>query len=455
MTAVRVRQLGYAYAAESAPVLDDIDLDVVPGELVALVGRSGCGKSSLLYSLNGLIPQALGGQRTGSVDVLGIDPGHTRLADVSRRVGIVFQNPAAQLFRLTVEDDVAFGCENLGMAPAETAARVDEAVERMGLSALRRRPVHQLSGGQQQRLALAGVLAMGCRVLLLDEPSSDLDDEGREALWRVLADLRVTGHSVVIAEHRLNGGRALADRVVALEEGRRVDPPQPAPPPQRRREAFRADGAAVVELADVSCGYPRCAPILAGLSLSVRRGERVAVCGPNGSGKTTLLKLLAGLLPVSAGRAVVCGLEAPRPSCLAGRVGLLCQNPDEQLLADTVEQELAFGPRQMGRRFDPGPLLERLGLAKYRGASPFALSRGERQRLALGGLLAMRPELLLLDEPTSGLDQESWVALLDLVAEQAAADGTAVVFTTHHREAIDAFADRVLTLPRGELGDAR
>jgi energy-coupling factor transporter ATP-binding protein EcfA2 len=453
MTPVRVRQLGYAYASAHAPSLCDIDLEVEAGELVALVGRSGCGKSSLLYSLNGVIPQALGGRRTGAVEVLGIDPGHTRLAEVSRRVGMVFQNPAAQLFRLTVEEDVAFGCENLGLAPAETAARVDEALERLGLSPLRRRPVQQLSGGQQQRLALAGVLAMGCSVLLLDEPSSDLDESGRAALWRALADLRAAGHSVVVSEHRLDGGRALADRVLAFDAGRLAPTAEPFPAPARRRSGGRGDGQPVVELDRVSGGYTRGKPVLEDLSLTVRRGEMIGVCGPNGSGKTTLLKLLAGLLPPSAGRVVVSGVERPRPARLAGRVGLLLQNPDEQLLADTVAAELSFGPRQLGRPFDPLPLLARLGLAQYRDASPFALSRGERQRLALGGLLAMQPDLLLLDEPTSGLDQESWVALLDLVAEQAAANGTAVLFTTHHREAVEAFADRVITLSRVDGGD--
>lgn len=443
MTVAATQGLTYRHAGAEQPALAGLDLRVEPGELLLLTGRSGSGKSSLLSCLNGLAPRVLGGAREGRVEVLGLDPANAPLAEVSRRVGTLFQNPAAQVFRDRVADDIAFGPENLGCEPAEVAARVDAMLAELDLRPLARRSAARLSGGQIQRVALAGMLAMRPGLLLLDEPTSDLDAASRLALRGIVTALRAQGHALIIGEHRLDGLRDLASRELHLEAGRPAEaPPDPVPPARRRLNPALGD---VVLAADgLACAHDPRGPVVAEVSLSLRRGEVVALRGANGSGKSTLLATLAGLLPTRAGVVLLEGRPLT-PRNQRARIGLLFQNPDEQVIERSVADELA------GRT----DVAERLGLMAHWGQSPFRLSRGQRQRVALGALLARRPAVLLLDEPTSGLDQAAWVELLDLVLETAAEAGAGVLFATHHSEAADAFADRVIDLPDREADRER
>ena len=386
------------------PALREIDLAVPAGQWLLLAGPSGCGKSTLLYLLNGLIPHVLGGEVEGTVRVDGLVPANVALRELSRRVGTVFQNPEVQLFMLRVQEDVAFGCENLGLPPAATHRRVEQALGRLSLTTLRDREVSSLSGGQKQRLAIAGALAMGCRTLLLDEPTSDLDEPSRAELLATLVELRRMGHTIIMTEHRLDGLEGMVDRVVTMESGRVVsDGPFPPAAPLCRRSLIRAtdDSTPLVDLREVTFSYPGRTPALERLSVRFRAGEVVALVGPNGSGKTTLLKLLCGLLRPAEGRAWIAGVERPSLARLVGSVGFLFQNPDEQLFADTVIEEIAFGPRHLDRAVNVDRYLKRLGLSQYRNEHPRSLSRGERQRLAAATVLAMHPSLILLDEPTT------------------------------------------------------
>ena len=310
---IELRGVSYVYPTATRPTLNDVDLAVREGEWLLLAGPSGCGKSTLLYLLNGLIPHVLAGDLRGEVHVDGISPGQIPLAEVSRRVGTVFQNPEVQLFMLRVAEDVAFGCENLGLPPAETLRRVELALTQLSLESLRDHEVFRLSGGQKQRLAIAGALAMGCRTLLLDEPTSDLDTASRSELLAALRELHRGGHTIVMTEHRLDGLQGLVDRVITLDGGRdrygRTVSEDPGV--VRVAQAPVPGGEAIVEAEQLAFAYPGHAPVLRDVSFRLHAGEVVGLTGCNGVGKTTLLKLLCGLLRPSHGRLTIAGREQP------------------------------------------------------------------------------------------------------------------------------------------------
>jgi len=357
---------------------------------------------------------------------------------------------------LRVDEDVAFGCENLGLPPEATRRRVEEALARLSLDRIRRQEVFTLSGGQKQRLAIAGALAPGTAVLLLDEPTSDLDARSRAELLDALRDLHAQGHTILMTEHRLDGLDGLVDRVLWMDGGRIVGAgPCPAalPPAPRKRDFDRHDAEVLVDVEGIEFAYPGRAPVLREITFRVQAGEVVALTGSNGSGKTTLLKILGGLLRAGKGQFGVAGTRQPSLHDLVGQVGFLFQNPEEQLFTDCVADEILFGPRNLAREIDLSGYLDRSGLSHRADAHPRRLARGERQRRAAAAVLAMRPRVLLLDEPTTGLDQPAWVALLTLIVEEARRNGACVLFSTHHEEAAEAFADRTLRISEGRLVD--
>ncbi|HIP88092.1 MAG TPA: energy-coupling factor ABC transporter ATP-binding protein, partial [Anaerolineales bacterium] len=292
-----------------AGALRGVDLSIAPGSFVLIGGPSGGGKSTLAHALVGLIPQVFPAEVEGNVRVAGLDPWREPIARVATHVGLVLQNPATQLFNSTVEEEVAFGPRNLGLPPEEIAARVAYALEATGCDHLLHRSVRHLSGGEQQRVAIAAVLAMRPSVLVLDEPTANLDEEGAQAVVRALAGLRRRlGVTVVVIEHRLDRFLPYADRLVWLEDGRvvadgppaetlaRVLPSHPPHRPDRRRTE-----TPLVSLEGVTAGYDG-QTVLSDCSLTLYKGEFAALVGPNGAGKTTLARVLAGLLRPRAGR---------------------------------------------------------------------------------------------------------------------------------------------------------
>ena len=472
---IEISKLSYTYPGRAEPSLAEVDLSVSAGELVLVSGPTGCGKSTLLRTLNGIIPHDSGGKLEGSVQVLGRDTREAGVVWLSSRVGLVFQGPEDQLFSSRVEDEVAFGLENLRVESGEIAGRVRWALEEVGLASASDSPVAELSGGQKQRLAIASVVAMRPKVIALDEPLSQLDPAGAEQVLEVLARLgRDLGIAVVLVEHRMDHVVPLADRVVLMERGRIVldrpagrafdDPglyerlglrlPEPLElmrklgreeKPQSADEAvrvLRAGGAAgvkkstspkwtrpessptgepVVELRNVSVRYSRRGPeVLKGLDLTVRRGETVAVMGPNGSGKSTLLYTILGELRPSSGSGRVLGEDVSRGRRRrpGAEVGMLLQNPDLMLLAERVVEEVSAGPVNLGLARDEverraALVMKALGLEGLSAEPPLALSRGQRLRVALASILSMTPGLLLLDEPTTGQDRYQIESMMD------------------------------------------
>jgi energy-coupling factor transporter ATP-binding protein EcfA2 len=451
---IQLRGVTYTYPDALKPALKQIDLTIRDGEWVLLAGSSGCGKSTLLHLLNGLIPHIVGGNLTGDARIDGMEPARTPLAEIGRRVGTVFQNPELQLFAPRVEDDVAFGCENLCFPPAETWRCMDRELARMSLDEMRRQEVLALSGGQKQRLAIAGALATGTRTLLLDEPTSDLDQSGRMQLLQALRDLQRDGFTLVMTEHRFDGLAGLVDRALVMDQGRIVGSgqvPSVSPPRPHAADSNHQSAEVLVDADGVEFAYPDRPPVLRNVALRLRAGEVVALTGPNGSGKTTLLKILCGLLKCRKGRLRVAGVEQPVLGELAGKVGFLFQNPDEQIFTDRVADEILFGARNLGRDVDLDYYLHRTALADDAHAHPRSLSRGGRQRLVAAAVMAMRPQVVLLDEPTTGLDQAAWVSLMELVIEEARRCGACVLFSTHHDEAAAAFASRALRITQENL----
>jgi energy-coupling factor transporter ATP-binding protein EcfA2 len=417
---------GYPGAHEA---LRDCSLEIEPGEVVGLFGASGSGKSTLLRALAGLVPHFHGGSFSGRVEVAGLDTRRVRPAELARTVGTLFQDPEDQVVFTRVEPEVAFGLENIGTRPAEIEPRTLEALDAVGAAHLADRRVAELSGGELQRVCLASVLALRPKLLLLDEPTSQLDPDGAEAAVELA---RSSGAAVVVSEQRPERVLDACDRVLFVEGGRARE--GGLPDAWLPREAVLPDGEPagepVCRLEGVTFAYGE-RPVLGGSSLTVGRGEIVALVGPNGSGKTTLAKLAAGLLEPGAGR-----VER------RGRACYLSQDPGRYLVAERADEEVALavdGDLERARRW-----LARMGLGGFEARHPRDLSSGERERLALAAVLVAEPDLLVLDEPTRGVDPVRKDELTALLREEAARRATLVVTNDH--VFAGAVADRVVSM---------
>ncbi|MCC6629912.1 MAG: ATP-binding cassette domain-containing protein [Chloroflexi bacterium] len=477
---VDLRGVTFAYAGQP-PVLCEIDLRIGSGETVVLAGASGSGKSTLCRLLTGLVPHLHTGELRGQVHVAGLDVATNSPARLSRDVALVLQNPAAQCVATTVERDLALGPAYQGRDRTCIRARVAEATAALRIAHLLERSPHQLSGGEQQRVALAGALAQGGQLLVLDEPFAFLDSAGVVALQTILRQLRQRGITLVIAEHRLDLALPLADRLVVLDRGRIVGdahpdslsaaaligwgleppvgepgsaPPAGAPPVMATQDAaIAADRPAIVEWNGVWFARGE-RPVLCGATLHLQAGQIVALVGPNGAGKSTLLRHANGLLRPQRGHIRVAGQPAGRRPVaeLARDVGLVWQQPLQMLFAPTVREELGAGPRALGRD-DPvlrAALCERFGLGPLLDRVPQRLSAGERRRVALVAILASRPRALLLDEPTAGQDAAGRQALADLVVASAR-DGLAIVVASHDARWTARVASRTVRLIDGRI----
>ncbi len=438
MALAQIERLTYRYPGDGRPALDNVSLEIHPGELVCLLGPSGSGKSTLLRVLAGLVPHFHGGRFSGCVEVGGRDTRTTRPSDLAGTVASVFQDPEDQVVMTGVEYELQFGLENLGVPPLEIEARVLEALQSLGAGHLIGRKTHELSAGELQRVCVASALALRPQLLLLDEPTSQLDPEAAEALLDLATTL---GCAVVVSEQRPALPLERCDRVVFMEGGRiAIDAPQAEALPWLAREhpAFvvhepgiadgAGDGDVVCELRVAAHAYGD--RLVRVPDLELGRGEIVALRGPNGSGKTTLAKLAAGLLEPSEG-------EIFR----RGRAAYLSQDPGRYVVAERVDEEVALGVGgDLGRA---RAALALVGLGGFDARHPRDLSSGERERLGLAAVLVTEPELLVLDEPTRGMDPERKLELAALLRSEAEERATLVV--THDLVFAAEVADRVVT----------
>ncbi|BBY31786.1 ABC transporter ATP-binding protein [Mycolicibacterium sediminis] len=473
--AVAARDWRWRHAGRPEWALSGVDLSIDAGERVLLLGASGSGKSTLLQGLAGLLDSGEDGDDGGSLTVDGVAPVERR-----SRIGMVLQNPDSQVILSRVGDDVAFGMENFNVERAAIWPRVRRALAAVGLDLPLQRETSALSGGQQQRLALAGVLAMNPGLILLDEPTANLDPAGvLEVRDAVAAAAEETGATLVVIEHRTAVWLPVVDRVIVLGEGGRVvaDGP-PDDTLARHREVLgragvwvpgtelpvlerrHAPGAPLLTAANLAVGY-RAGDRSHDLGFDLVEGEITVVTGPNGAGKSAMALTLGGLLPPRGGSLTADGAFAPTPRRrepvawksreLLTRIGSVFQNPEHQFLTATVRDELALGPRalkQTSAVVDDtcDALLDGLGLAHVAEVNPYTLSGGEQRRLSVATVLATKPALLVLDEPTFGQDRNTWEAMMRLLAE-IADGGAAVVAVTHDLDFAGLLADR-----RVELG---
>jgi energy-coupling factor transport system ATP-binding protein len=500
---IKTTDLTFTYPGADKPALKGLNLQIPDGELCLVMGPSGSGKSTLLRCINGLVPHFSGGSLRGSIRVNELDPARLSPREMSRTVGFVFQDPEAQFVVDRVEDEIAFSLENAGLAKAEMETRVSEAMELLELTRLRSRRLDTLSGGEMQRVAIAAALALKPSVLVLDEPTSQLDphsaEEVLEALVQLNKQLRLT---IILAEHRLErvlphtgqiiylsddfpGGLSGAPRNVLGEI--RLNPPviilgkafgwQPLPLTidearecakntqqrtpsaskqsavkkvailQPRNGAFIQASGVQVRFGDVQA--------LRGVDLNLYPGEIAVMMGHNGAGKSTLLRSLVGLTPLDAGSIQVGGQEITGKSVadICQQVGYLPQDPNALLFADTVQEELLITLRNhhlniKEPEYQPLQLLERLGIADKARSYPRDLSTGERQRVALGAVMVTHPGALLLDEPTRGLDYAAKQTLLKLLKTWRG-EGMAILVVTHDVELAVQAADRIILLDNG------
>lgn len=512
----------YGTAADGAYALKDIDLSVEEGTFVGLIGPSGAGKSTLASAITGAIPHHYRGRLFGSTLVAGLDTCEAPLTDIAKVAGSVLQDIDAQMVASVVEDELLFGLENFGIDHREIEGRIASALDAVGIADLRHREIATLSGGQKQKVAIAAILAMTPRVIVMDEPTSALDPASARDVFEVLRRAKeLTGMTVILIEQTVALLAEYCDRVVVIDQGRialdgtptdvfshgetlraiGVDTPRTVRISNSLAEtglapndspALTLDGAESLVAGILAPGLSESSPIvprtlgdrpdarntvderpiivdvagaaysygtgqagIEGINLTVRAGEILAVVGQNGAGKTTFTKLLNGLIKPSAGVVRIAGLDTRTTpvSVLASHAATLFQNPDRQLCRNTVVEEISFGLELQGAPADAAReralhVAATFGLPEN--ASPFNLSRGQRQMVALASVVALEPELIILDEPTSGLDYRECMTVMETV-RQRALDGAAVVMVCHDMEVVSDFADTLAVMTEGRL----
>ena len=522
-TPLSIDRLAIRYPGRTEAALREVTVAVRAGERVGVTGRTGAGKSTLALAAAGFIPRVVRARFSGRVAIDGVDTSTAPSADLLGKVGIVFATPANQLSasKLTVREELAFGLENLGVPRAEMDPRIDSTLDRLGISHLADREPLALSGGEQQRVAIASIIAMGTGVLVLDEPTAQLDPAGTAAVADLLGKLAHEGAAILCVEHdpvvlgRMDRclvldaglpvaldlpGVALARAASALElpaptlvrlaTAAGIDPmlafdepamaaallarmasgghawvhaghlsaaaanavnSGPAWTPGRERPSIR------VEIEDLSYRYPAGVEAVRGLTLTIEPGEAVAILGQNGSGKTTLVKHLNGLLRPTEGRVLLGGepINGRSVAQLAATVGSVFQNPDDQLFERSVEREVGFGPRNLGVRAATlsdlvANSLAAVGLLDQRAANPYDLDLPRRKLVALAGVLAMDPAVLVLDEPTTGQDAHG-VARVGAVVEAYRRAGRSVITVTHEMEFAATYFGRIVVMRQGEI----
>jgi len=522
---LKIENLSFKFQGSKEYVLKNINLVFNKGEFVLLIGPSGCGKTTLINTINGIIPHVIEGIRKGHVYIQGKDTKEMKLAEISTHVATVFQDPETQFFTLSVVDEIVFGPENFKLPADEIEKRLEFAVEATGVEELLEKDIMSLSGGQKQRVAIASAMAMMPDILILDEPTTNLDPKGASEVLRTIANLRrQTNALIILIEHRLEEVTKYADRVLVMNQGEIIANGSPRevfnnpdllyeigirPPwaaetivrlrrmgllsddtsipitpdeaaemiakklgdqkiavkgdsenvfPHEEEEYAKAmESEPIIEIVDLWHRYPDGTIALKGINLKIYRGEFVGIIGQNGAGKSTLLLHILGILRPSHGVVKVYGKDVIAMSVgeLSQTIGLIFQNPDLMLFQNTVWNEIAFGPRNIGVKGEElearvKEALEMMRLVGFENRHPRALSRGQRHRVAVASILSMRPRILIADEPTTGQDFGASKKYLELLKELNR-QGTTILVVSHDMDLIARYAKRVIVLKEGRI----
>ncbi|MBI5932583.1 MAG: ABC transporter ATP-binding protein [Chloroflexi bacterium] len=485
--ALIVENLSFRYRDRQGAAIHNISFAANAGEILLIAGASGCGKTTLIRAINGLIPRSYKGELTGRVLIQGENTVEMKLSTISQKVGTVLQDPERQILGTKVLNEVAFGLENLGLPRQEIFQRVDEALAHLKIQHLRGRDTFLLSGGEKQKVALAGVLAMHPSILLLDEPLASLDPASAAETLDAVRALADEGMTVLMVEHRVEDVlRIRPERVLYMSEGqirylgdvkglsqvvnyREVKLPaedilerakhDPAPAQIKVLPGAAASPSnyeALVKFENVAFGYEADKEVLHGINLEIRRGDVIAVLGPNGSGKTTFVKHAIGLLKPKSGRVLVNGKDTKESSVaeIANTLGYVFQSPSHMLFAPTVREELAFGPTNLKHPKDEiekevKEALRIVNLSDKEQDPPLALSFGQQKRVSIAAILAMRSRILVMDEPTAGQDYQNYMNFMDSILQLPGFE--AILFITHDVDLAVIYANRVLLVADGQL----
>jgi energy-coupling factor transport system ATP-binding protein len=482
-----VENLSFRYRDRQGTAIRNISFEANPGEILLIAGASGCGKTTLIRCINGLIPRSYKGEINGRILVMGEEVKDWPLARISQQIGTVLQDPERQILGTKVVNEVAFGLENLGISREEIFERVQASLNLLEISHLHDRDTFTLSGGEKQKVALAGVVAMRPSILLLDEPLASLDPA---SAWDSLNTIRLLanqGMTILLVEHRVEDVlRIQPERVMFMSEGeirylgnlsglskvvnyREVKLPAEdivkraiadPPPTELKLLPMVADSGLgsepLVKFENVDFGYESDRQVLHGINLEIRRGDIIAVLGPNGAGKTTFVKHAIGLLKPKSGRVLVNGRDTHQASVaeIAGTLGYVFQSPSHMLFAPTVREELSFGPKNLKHsqaeiESEVKEALEIVNLADKEKDPPLALSFGQQKRVSIAAILAMRSRILVMDEPTAGQDYQNYMNFMDAILQMPGFE--AILFITHDVDLAVIYANRILMIADGQL----
>lgn len=481
---LKIENLNFRYRIREELAIKNINLEMSPGKVVLIAGASGCGKTTLIRCINGLIPRSYKGKLDGRILVNDEDLAGLKLAEISQRIGTVLQDPERQILGTKVLNEVAFGLENLGMQRDVILNRVKESLRRLKISNLRDRDTFSLSGGEKQKVALAGVLAMRPEMLLLDEPLASLDPASAEETLFILRKLADEGMTILLVEHRVEDVLKICpEQVIFMSQGEicyqgsaegldesidyrdvklpapmiieraKSNPPHlefPSPPvPPTEKEAL-------VSFCDVGFYYEENKPVLHNISLDIHKGDIISVLGPNGAGKTTLVKHAIGLLRPKTGHVLIGDRDTSKLSIaeIAQTLGYVFQSPSHMLFAPTVDEELAFGPHNLGHHKDQiqkevSEAIDIVNLSGMEQSPPLALSFGQQKRVSIAAVLAMRSKILVMDEPSAGQDYRNYIDFMDAIMQLP--NFNAILFITHDIDLAVIYANRVLMVDNGQL----
>jgi energy-coupling factor transport system ATP-binding protein len=467
---IELNNVSYTYPHTVQPALHRITLSLEKGRCIMVTGPSGAGKTSLCLAASGILHHEYGGKKEGSVVIDNKDVAqYHSLSELAQNVGVVFDDPEAQMIFTTVEEEILSALEHRGLTAAVIEQRLSGIMKITYLEELKDRSPHNLSGGQKQRVALAATLALGNDILILDEPTSELDEHATKRIAGILKDLKDQGKTILLIEHKFSHFREMVDTLIVLENGEITAQGIPdavlmdtyvrgmvMPDFSTARKNIRPAiaGEPIISVRNLTHCYGD-VKALSGISITIKKGEFIAIVGENGSGKTTLVKHFNRLLSPTSGDVIVNGKNTKECSIatLACDVGLVFQNPDHMFFADTVREEIAYGVKNLGIENSDsiiGAALHDAGLTESADLYPRWLSRGERQRLGIACVVAMQPSVIVLDEPTTGLDGYEALLVIDIL-KKLQEKGHTIIIITHNRDIAEHCTDRIITMEHGKI----